>query len=257
MSTHGFMLALAISILVAMLVCQELGRWIGQRELRRDPEATRFGTGVIDAGVFGLLGLLLAFAFSGAASRFEDRRQIIVQEANAIGTAWLRLDLLPPAQQPELREMFRQYTDARIATYEKIPDLDAVAVELNRASKLQGDIWNAARSAVQNAADPQMKILVLPPINDMFDMSTSRSSMMLTHTPWIIIALLICSALLGSMLAAYAGADKPRHKMHILIFNVIIAITIYVIMDLDYPRVGLIRESSVDRVMWDVRTSMK
>src|SRR4249919_3832924 len=83
-----------------MLVCGEIGRRIGARRLARDPEGLAKGAGAAEAAVFGLLGLLIAFTFSGAASRFEERRHLVTREANAIGTAYLRIDLLPDDAQP-------------------------------------------------------------------------------------------------------------------------------------------------------------
>src|SRR4051812_21510044 len=87
----------------------EIGRRYGARRLAEDPEGAKSGAGAIDAAVFGLMGLLIAFTFSGAASRFDARRTQIVDEANCIGTAWLRVDLLPAGVQPLMREKFRQY----------------------------------------------------------------------------------------------------------------------------------------------------
>src|SRR5262245_11147995 len=109
-----------LGILVGMLGALEMGRRIGVRTAARDPEGAKAGSGVIDGAVFGLLGLLIAFTFSGAAARFDARRAMIVEEANSIGTAWLRLDLLPGAVQPPLREKFRQYLDARLSAFRKI-----------------------------------------------------------------------------------------------------------------------------------------
>jgi hypothetical protein len=112
-------------LLVGALACMECGRWLGARRLARDPEAVKSGAGAVDAAVFALMGLLLAFAFSGAAARFDVRRATIVEEANAIGTAWLRLDLLPASAQPALRGKLRQYADARISASQKVHDLAA------------------------------------------------------------------------------------------------------------------------------------
>ncbi len=81
-------LALALALLVAMVVLIEMGRRIGKRRLARDPDGARAGAGAVDGAVFALLGLLIAFAFSGAASRFDARRQLIVQEANMICKSW-------------------------------------------------------------------------------------------------------------------------------------------------------------------------
>jgi hypothetical protein len=130
-----------LGILAGTLGAQEVGRRIGVRQMARDPEGAKAGSGAIDGAVFGLLGLLIAFTFSGAAQRFDVRRTMIVEEANSIGTAWLRLDLLPQAAQPPVREKFRQYLDARLAAFGKMPDLAAAKAELARANALQTEIW--------------------------------------------------------------------------------------------------------------------
>jgi len=105
-------LALSVGLLVGMLACLELGYRSGWRAAQGDGAAQE-GLGAIEAAVFALLGLLLGFAFAGATARLDARRMLIVKEANAIGTAYLRLDLLPPADQPELRRLFRDYLDVR------------------------------------------------------------------------------------------------------------------------------------------------
>src|ERR1700675_930574 len=91
---------LALGVFVGMVILQEVGRRVGHRRLARDSEGARAGVGAIDGAVFGLLGLLVAFTFSGAASRFDARRQLVVEEANAIGTAYLRIDWLPNEPPP-------------------------------------------------------------------------------------------------------------------------------------------------------------
>jgi hypothetical protein len=106
---------LFVSIFASTLILLVVGRRIGVRKRALDAEGAGAGLGAVEGAVFGLMGLLLAFTFSAAASRFEVRRQLIVQETNAIGTAYLRLDLLPQADQPKLREDFRSYVDARLS----------------------------------------------------------------------------------------------------------------------------------------------
>src|ERR1700675_3830969 len=128
---------LALGVFIGMVILQEVGRRVGHRRLARDPEGARAGVGAIDGAVFGLLGLLVAFTFSGAATRFEARRQLVVEEANAIGTAYLRLDVLPAAAQPALRARFREYLDSRLAAYRAMPDMAAVEAELARTTRLQ------------------------------------------------------------------------------------------------------------------------
>src|SRR5436190_7982584 len=141
--------AYAGSLLVAMLVLLEVGRRLGLRYAERTASTEpRFGN--IEGAVFALFGLLLAFTFSGAGSRFDTRRLQIADEANAIGTAYLRLDLLTPEDQPALREQFRTYLSARLEVYRKFPDLAAVKEALARADQLQGGIWSAAVAATRS-----------------------------------------------------------------------------------------------------------
>ncbi len=94
---------LTLGLFLGMLLLLEVGRRIGGRRMAKDPAGALAGIGAVEGAVFGLLGLLIAFTFSGAGTRFDTRRQLVVEETNAIGTAYLRLDLLPAALQPALR----------------------------------------------------------------------------------------------------------------------------------------------------------
>ena len=125
-----FAILFAGSLFIGMLVLLEVGRRVGTHRLAQDPEGARTGISAVEGSLFGLLGLLIAFTFSGANSRFEARRHLITEETNNIGTAWLRMDLLPADAQPELRELFRRYLDSRLLTYKKLPDLEAAEAEL-------------------------------------------------------------------------------------------------------------------------------
>src|SRR6185436_11106468 len=100
---------LALVLFLAMLALIEVGRRLGVSRLARDPDGLAKGIGASEGAIFGLLGLIIAFTFSGAASRFESRRQLITEEVNDIGTAYLRIDVVPEQVRPELRDLFRRY----------------------------------------------------------------------------------------------------------------------------------------------------
>ena len=120
-----FALMFILGLLLGMLLFLEVGRRIGLRQRAKAAGGAVAGSGAVEGAIFALLGLLVAFTFSGAAARFDTRRQLIVEETNAIGTAYLRLDLLPAEVQPTLRERFRQYLAARLEVYRKLPDMAA------------------------------------------------------------------------------------------------------------------------------------
>lgn len=253
-----FGMSLAIGLFIGMLALLELGRRMGQRRLAADTEGARAGVGVVDAAVFALLGLLRAFTFSGAAERFDRRRHLVVEEANAIGTAYLRLDLLPPDAQPALREKFRRYVETRLAVYRKIPDLLAVRAELAKAVALQGEIWSQAIAATSGERFQPARVMVLPALNAMIDIATTRTVAAQTHPPMVIYAMLVIVALAGSLLAGNGMAGgKSRPWLHMIGFAAATALVIFVILDLEFPRVGLIRLEAFDRVLVDVRESMK
>jgi hypothetical protein len=251
------MLLFVAGLFGGTLLFLEMGRRVGLRQLARKPAGQELGLGAFEGAIFGLMGLLMAFTFSGAASRFDMKRQLIVDEANAIGTAYLRIDLLPAAAQPSVRENFRKYVDARLAFYRKLQDADAAKEEMDRATALQGEIWSQAVAASRDAGSPAVVTLVLSSLNAMIDITTTRAVAHQTHPPGIIFALLMAMALICSLLAGYGTAGKTLSWIHTIGFAASLAITVYVVLDLEYPRVGLLRLDAVDQVLVQVRSSMK
>lgn len=249
----------ASCLFVGMLIFSELGRRIGIARLGRDSEGLTKGAGATEAAVFGLLGLLLAFTFSGAASRFEDRRQLITAEANAIGTAYLRIDLLPGDEQEELRGLFRRYLDTRSATYSQAEDQAFTKAELANGATLQGDIWAKALAASQRPEAPaQAGMLLLPALNEMIDITTTRAMATQNHPPLVVFLLLGMLSLVGALLVGYGtSSNKDRSWFHPVIFAAILSLTVYVIVDLEFPRLGLIRVDAADQVFLELRESMR
>ena len=248
-----------IGLFVGMLILLEVGRRIGIRRLAEDPEGADAGVGTVEGAVFALLGLLIAFTFSGAASRFDTRRQLIVEETNDIGTAYLRLDLLPVDAQPALREKFREYVDARLEIYRKLPDIAAAKEEMAKANRLQVEIWRqsvaASRAQGASAAAP---MLLLPALNAMIDITTTRTMAAQIHPPMVIFALLFGLALVSSLMVGYGMASsKGRNWLHMLGLAFVMAVSVYVILDIEYPRLGFIRVDAFDQALVELRESMK
>jgi len=258
LSSVLLVLAVVLGLFVGLLVCVEVGYEVGRRRAARDPDGARAGQAAIEVAVFGLLGLLLAFTFGGAASRFDARRGLVVEEANDVGTAWLRLDLLRAEDQPALRDLFRRYVDARIAMYKKMPDFEAARVELAKANTLQTEIWTRSLEGCRRAGGPEATLLLLPALNAMIDITTTRTRAALTHLPGPILGALLVVALLSAIVAGHAMSVAPtRNVLHGVLFAAAVAVTIYVILDYEHPRVGLIRLDHSDEVMSELRESLK
>jgi hypothetical protein len=249
----------AVLLFIGMAICLEIGRRIGLRKTEPDSDAARTAKSIVDGAFFGLFSLLIAFSFAGATSRFDHRRELIIEEANDIGTAYLRVDLLPPDTQPAIRDLFRQYVAARIAVYQKLPDIDAAKAELAQANELQGQIWSrsVAASALPGAHDDAGKLLP-PALNAMIDITNTRTWAARTHPPRILYGLLfllglVCAGLAGQSLAAV----KPRAWSHMFAFAFVTCVSIFVILEIEYPRMGFIGIQTYDQALVEVLDGMK
>ena len=244
-------LGIIASLFAGMLVLVQTGRRMGSGK--------RFeGLGAVEGAVFGLMGLLIAFTFGSAAVRFETRRSLIVEEANDIGTAYLRLDLLPADSQPPLRDAFRRYAETRLAIYKLLPDVDAAREELDRMAQLQGEIWKGATAGCSRAETTTACMLLLPALNDMIDITTTRTVAMQAHQPTVVFLMLALVMLACALLAGFSiGAGGHQGStLHVVAFAAVLAVAFYVILDLEWPRLGFIRIDWMDRILEDVRRSM-
>jgi hypothetical protein len=248
----------ALCLFLGMLLLMEVGRWIGIRRNAVDPEGACAGVGAIEGAVFALLGLLIAFTFSGAASRLETRRQLIVDDANAIGTAYLRIDLLDGQAADQLRKDFRRYVETSLEAIRKFPDVEAFKHKLEEATAIQGKIWNRAVTACREQNSQPATMLLLPALNQMIDIRATRNMARQWHPPSIIFAMLTILALTSALVAGYGMTGGKSHSwIHIIGFSAITAATIYVILDLEYPRLGLIQIEHTDSALIDLLKSMK
>ena len=251
-----------VILIVAILLLMEAGRRFGIRWRSRNREDSLGGSGTVEAAVFGLMGLLIAFTFYGAETRFETRRSLIVDEANAIATAYLRLDLLPENAQPELRENFREYVKSRLAIYQKIPDWEAMEKlksELTHSTSLQRQIWKHAVAASKLASSPSVQTLVVPSIDRMIDIATIQTVALQRHPPAAVWGMLALTLLVSCLLAGYSmSGSRSRNWVHIAAFCLLFSAVIYVNVDFEYPRMrGFIRIDEMDRLLVQTLEDMK
>jgi hypothetical protein len=246
------------SLFLGMVILSVVGRRSGMARLARGSEELPRGVGLVEGAVFALLGLIIALTFAGALSRFQDRRQLIIAEANAIGTAYLRLDLLPDDIQPEMRALFRRYLDSRLAAYLNVEDVTATQTKLAETEALQGEIWTKALSVCcRPESPPSVAMLLLPALNGMFDIRTTRMMANENHPPLIVFILLSGLSLIGAFLVGYGmSGHTERAWLHPVVFAAVLSLALYVIVDLEFPRLGLIRVDAADHVLVELRRSM-
>ena len=236
----------ALFVLPVMLILIEYGRRF--RIHHKAPQESP----AIENAVFALFGLLLALTFSGAVERYDHHRQLIAEETNAIGTAYLRLDLLPPAAQPALRQLFRDYTTSRLGLYR------AVSNEVSPVSEhLQREIWTqSVAAAASPGANVDATKILLPALNAMIDISNTRRNVFNMHPPEVVFLLLFLFSGGAAFLAGYSMSVHGRSWFHMFALAVAVTLTIYATLEIEFPRRGLIRLRDTDKTLIDLRNSM-
>jgi hypothetical protein len=236
----------AFFLLPAMLLLLELGR-----RFRINHKIPTEST-VIEGAIFGLFGLLLAFTFSGAAARYDTHRQLLVEETNDIGTAYLRLDLLTPAAQPALRQLFRDYVTSRLGLY------NAVSEEISPTTEhLQREIWQQSVAAVSApGASVDAAKLLLPSLNAMIDITSTRQNAFNMHPHTVVFLLLFAFSCGAAFLAGYSMTAEGRSWFYMVAFAVAITATVYATLEIEYPRQGLVRFTHMDQSLINLRNSM-
>ena len=252
-------LLFALLLFLGMLILLETGRRLAIRRRSKESEGERSSLGTVEGAVFALFGLLMAFTFSGAAVRFNEKRMMIAEEVNCIETAYLRLQLVPRETELKLQDLFRRYVDSRLETYHRLPNMQAAEEEMAKSKELQEEIWAQSVEATRlSTAHPDGGKLLLPALNNMIDIATTRTMALQIHPPRIIYGLLFGLGLICSLLAGYRmAAGQHRSWLHILGFTIITVIIVYVVLDVEYPRTGLIRLETADQLLVHLRQSMK
>lgn len=255
--TLGLLLTVAL-ICGLLFASAEAGfRW-GRRRLADEGEHADKGLGVIEGAVFALLGLLIAFSFSSAGNRFEMRRLLIAEEANAISTSYLRLDLLGRDLSEPIRPLYREYLEVRIAGSKHSDDAPAIAGSQAATESHQARIWAAVNAALEQKGEPALAMPVLGPLNEMIDITTTRRMAAMVHPPAIVFAALALVAVLATFLAGHArGLSGRRSPLHTVVFVLVISGTIYSIIELEYPRLGLVTIKDADVVLAELRGMMR
>ena len=253
----SLVLAVLASVLV-LLAALEAGFRAGRWALARDGEDAGKGLGVTEGAVFGLLGLLIAFTFSGSVSRLDERRALVAEEANAISTSYLRLDLLGPELSAPIRPLYRDYLELRIAEAKSGDDAPWRPGAQADTEAMQARIWAAVVDALERKGQPPLAAPVLGPLNEMIDITTTRRMARMMHPPAIVFIALAAMTLLGSLLAGYArGLGGRRSPLHAAIFVFAIGGTIYGVVEMEYPRLGLVTIDRADVVLTDLRGMMR
>ena len=249
MSTLVLVLFLVLLVGGAAAAGTILGRW-----LRTRPEPNHQPVGVVQAALLGLIGLVLAFGLTMAVGRYDNRRAIVVHEANDIGTTFLRAQLLAEPSRTMSLNLLRQYADRAVDMADQVPDSDRFGDDLVRIDELQRALWRDAGDAVR--ADPMGTAprLYVDSLNAMIDSHTDRVTSLRNRVPSTVVVLQVLgSAIAIGVLALYV-ALLGRGLLASLVAATVVILILFISLDLDRPHRGLI--TVPDRPLVVARDSM-
>jgi hypothetical protein len=230
---------IVLSLVAFAVLCAS--SWAGTRlgRRRRLEEGARDDFGVIQAATLTLLGLILGFSFSMAIGRYDQRKNLEEEEANAIGTEYLRADLLPAGDAAKVKGLLERYTEQRIAFY-ITRDMDELRQTLARTSKLQSELWSAVQ--VPAVAQPTpLSALAVAGMNDVLNSQGYTQAAWWNRIPSSAWGLMLIIAICCNVLTGYGARSARTERMLLLILPLVVSITFMLIADIDSPRGGLIR----------------
>jgi hypothetical protein len=246
-------------LLLMMLLMVEVGWRLGHRARARGRDSVTEGMSTAVVAIFGLLSLLLALTFSDATQRYDKRRDLILKEAQTISTVYQAVGLLKDTDQPVLRSMLKEYLDLRIAMYTRPIDPVKIEVRVAVRSTVESGIWEAARASVKATPFPDNLVAarLLDSISTMIDAADSQHQAQYMHPPTGIVGFLFILTLIAALLAGYVmGIETRRDWFLAVLYAVLMSMSFAIILDLDYPRIGMINLDQAEGILILVRQGM-
>ena len=236
-------IAIAVGLLIAILAANELGYRGGRWWQKNTDEEIKGQTVAITASVLGLLALLLGFTYNMSVQRYDSRAAAMLDEANAIGTAFLRISLIPDQYQQQARQLFAVYAQERVASGQLtiVDETDRQTMLKREADTLEA-IWRLAIAAADTDPRPVTAGLFIQSLNDMIDARDKRHAVLERSVPPIVFYLLFTVVVLSCGFLGYgSGLSGRRANIATLLLTSIIVAVMFILIDLDRPRRGYIQ----------------
>jgi hypothetical protein len=251
----GSGLAVLMATIVILIGAAELGYYLGRRVRgTSDPEA-RSQIAMVEGSLLGLLGLLIGFTFSMAVGRFDQRQELVIREANALGTAYLRSQFLPEPTAAVAKGKLREYVDARLEFSREATLREQIQTSIVKTTRLQSELWAIATEEARSRPTP-MSALYAMSLNELVDLGERRLSAFENKVPttvWFV--LYTVASLAAGSLGFGAGLMGRRLTLSLIFMPVLVSGILTLLIDLDNPRHGLIRVSQESLVRF--RDSVK
>ena len=231
----------AVYIVIILFFSMLIAVWIGYKTGLKKTK-TENKNPEISSSLLGLLALILGFTFAMSGSRYENRKNNLIDEANCIGTAVLRADIYPDSLQKEFKKDFKTYLNSRRDYYLLDNDEQKLTASLKQSAIVSGKLWNRAAFYAKNKEYFIQSTMMLPALNAMFDSASKANMVLNSKVPETIVYLMLAFSVIISFFIGYnSGLEKKINTKFIIGFCFLICIVILITLDLDRPRRGLIK----------------
>jgi len=232
--------------------------WLGYRfkntHIRKFPGIEHVGIGPTEGSLLGLTALLLSFTFGMSSSKFESRRQMIVTEANTIGTTILRCDVYPEdSVRNLLRAELKNYLETRINYYLAGYDEEKIKPTLEQADSISKRLWKQVAFFSHDLNNRVASNQMIPSLNEMIDIIETREAARNAKVPGMIMIILCTLILVSAFLSGYGSKSLERNKVLVTAFAFITTLALYLVVDLDKPRQGFVNLNSTNQLMINLR----
>lgn len=242
----------AVVLFILLITCYILGYRLRLRVIRHRENQTLEDLGAINGTLLGLLALLLAFSFGMSNSRYDTRRELIIEEANDVGTVILRTDFFPDSVRQRMRSYLKEYVEARIEFYKADMDLEKAYAAMVRGNEISTHLWAMSTDFARKEPILTKTSELIPALNAMMDITTTRRAAGEATIPDSIMYFLFVLCLTSSFLLGYDRKNKFDWVV-VIGFALMLSTTVFTIIDLDRPRSGLIDMDKPNQRIIDLR----
>jgi hypothetical protein len=245
---------LALPFLLLLIFVNWLGYQFKNRHIRKFPGTEHVGIGPTEGSLLGLTALLLSFTFGMSASKFDNRRQMIISETNHITTTVLRCDLYPDSIRTLLRADLKNYLETRIDYFVAKDNERLIQNSLVRSDSISKIIWKRVAEASHDLNNRVATQQMVPSLNEMIDIVTSREGSRRAMVPRMILVVLCTLIIVSAFLSGYGSKSLERNRVLVIAFAVVTTLALYLVVDLDKPRQGFVNLNSTEQLLEDQRS---
>lgn len=231
----------------AIVFCLLIGHFWGKYKNQYVSEAARSDMRIVETTIYAVMGLLIAFSFSGANTRLDERRILIIDEVNSILATYYTLDVLPQDLQVQAHQDLKQYVTDRLEWYRLYPNKAAMEQQRQQYIHLQRKLWDMAILVCNKPGATQTCSLLPSALTNMIMLENKKTLYKYLHPPLVVYAMLLSIVLLGSLLAGYTVRGSFREiGIHMFLYAIILSLMIFIILNLEFPRAGTFSGSIFD-----------